>query len=535
MTVGGNTGALGGTMRRNDRRNTNGRRNTKATARARKALAVAAATLGAGGLLLVTAGPAMADGSSPSGGTATGDSGTPSAPGAAQLGGYNLTSSAAGVRVTYEQPNFPFPATPTFEFSLGYSGTSFDSGPIAAANASALWPGQAVAGGGSQLALLLNPYLQEYSPQLQAPVDSLLPTQLTYPVQAVSAFPQGPATASNDNGPIAMNSSASQTAAEASSAVGQVGGPASQSALPAGMLSVQAVGSTSQDTLDSLGNAVAEATSTVHGVSLAGGLVTIGAVTSTATSSSDGNKATESGTSTVTGVTIAGEPVAIDSSGIHVLTQSQNLLGMLVPSVSQVLSTAGITLSLTSPTDTVNGAAGQRELDGLSITINLATYDQDFTKLVAMLPSQLQSSLLDQIPLPTPYKQSITIDLGWTNVNAAASPAYNVDLLGGGDNSGDNGGLSGLGASTSPLSSGDLGLGSSPTPLASGSTPSSSPAGGAPSNFAATQPVALFKGVGSGLILLGLLLAALLVWLLMRADSAVGAMAAAPVCNDETP
>jgi len=500
-------------------------------ARARTAMGVGAAALAVGGLLLVTAAPALAD-SSGSGTTGGATAGGATNPGAVQLGGYTLSSAASGLSVFYEQPNFPLPATPTFEFNLGYSSSSFNSGPVGNANASAFWPGPVVAGGGGQLPLLLNPYLQQYAPPLQAPVDSVLPTSFTYPFQAVSAYPQGPPTATNNNGPVAMSSSASQTGAQANSALGQIGGAPNQSALPAGMLSIQAIGSTTEDTIDNMGNAVAEATSAVHGISFAGGLITVGAVTSTATSTSDGNQGKVSGSSTVTGLTIGGVPVAIDNTGLHLASTSQNLLGMLAPNVNSLLQTAGITISVANPVDTLNAASAQRQFDGLQIKIDLSQFDKDFVQLLNMLPAQLHNAL-NQLPLPTPYKQSITIDLGWVNVNAAASPSFS--LLGGDTGSGDNGALSDLGGATSPLSGSDLGFGSSATPLASGATPSStSPSGSGPA-FAASQPVALFKGVGSGLILLGLLLAGLLAFLLMRADSAVGAMAAAPVCTDETP
>jgi hypothetical protein len=50
---------------------------------------------------------------------------------------------------------------------------------------------------------------------------------------------------------------------------------------------------------------------------------------------------------------------------------------------------------------------------------------------------------------------------------------------------------------------------------------------------AVAAPVGLFKGLGSGLLALGLLLAGLLAYLPLRADRAVGAMAAGPACAGE--
>jgi hypothetical protein len=497
-------------------------RRQPAAPRAAGTLGVAAALFASAGLVLALAGPTWADSSPPSSGSGSG-SGS-SSPGA-NLGGFTLSSSGAGLSVDYEQPNFPIPAKPSLEFDLGYSSASYDAGPVGNANASALWPGPVVAGGGSELPLFIDPYLEQYAGPLAPTIEPLVPSAGAWPIQAASAFPQGPASASNDNGPVSMSSSADQNQSTASSALAEVGGNSGQSSLPAGMVTVQSVGSTSQDTIDSLGDAVSEATATVHGLDIAGGLIHVGAVTSTATSSSDGNQATLSGSSSVTGVTIAGQSVTIDSSGLHVAGNTQNLLGALVPSVSQVLSTAGISLALTNPTDTVNGPSGQRQLDGLQVHIDLSTYDQNFEKLVSELPSQLTSGL-NQLPIPTPYKQSITLDVGWAQVSANAAPPFDQslsDTLGSTDNS-------------APLSTGTTGLGATPGfGPSSGGTPGtgSSPGAQALPLTRLSAPAALFRGIGAGLIALGAVLAAILVGLLLFADSLVGRLAAAAPCTGE--
>ncbi|MHB8594422.1 MAG: choice-of-anchor P family protein, partial [Acidimicrobiales bacterium] len=453
------------------------RQGTSMRRRARATMALAAALSGAAGLGMLGAGPAAADASS-----------TTSAP-ATALGGYTLGSSAAGVSVFYEQPNFPIPATPTLEANLGYSTASFDTGPVGNANAAAVWPGSVVAGGGSQLALLFGPYIQQYFGPLAPTVTPLIPNFGPWPIQAQSAYPQGPPTASDNNGPLAMDSSATQAASTATSSLGMVGGPASESALPAGMITVQAIGSTAQDTVDALGNAVSEATATVHGIDIAGGLVHIGEVTSTATSSSDGNQAKVDGSSTVTQVTVAGESVTVDSGGLHAGGTSQNPLGAAVPSVNQILSTAGITLSLTNATDKVDAASGQRRLDGLAVKIDLSTYDQNFNKLMAMLPAQLTSGL-SQLPVPSPYKQSVTIDFGWVDVNAAASPAFNADL-GSLGSTGDSGVLSQVSSADSGFapSAADLGTGTTFTGAGSGAAAPATSAGGSAGTIAGTTPV----------------------------------------------
>jgi hypothetical protein len=511
-------------------------------ARSRRVTGALAIGAMASGLVLAAAGPAWADSSS--------SSSTSAPSGQSDLGGWTTNASAAGMSVFYEQPNFPIPANPTLEFNLGYSTASFNSGPVGESNGSAVWPGSVIAGGGSQLPLLVDPYIEDptspiapnfvgtpFEPVFTAvqqayastPIASTLEQNLpdpgNWPVQAPSAYPQGPATASNDNGPFVMRSSADQNSSTASSSVGLVGGPSSQSALPAGMLSVQAVGSNVSDTVDSTGNAVSTATSTVHGVDFAGGLIHVGQVTSTATSTSDGNQAKVTGSSSVVGLTVAGEAVTVDSSGVHAAGSNQNVLGPVLPSVNQVLSTAGITVALTNAADTVQGANGQRALHGLTITIDLSQFDQNLATLISMLPSQLTSSL-SHLPGWPPYKQSVTIDLGWVTVSSAASPPFTLSL-GNLDNGAGNSALSGL----SPTE------GSTFTPSTTGTT-TPSPTSALPvvpssGSAAPRTALALFKGVGTGLIVLGAILAALLVGLLMGTDRAVGRLAATVPCVGE--
>jgi len=493
----------------------------------RRLLGGALALVCVGGLSLLGAAPARADTTGGGSAPAASSSGAPA--GTNNLGGYTLTATGSGVSVYYEQPNLPIPATPSAEADFGYSTASFDAGPTGQSLASVFWPGEVAANGASQLNLLLGGYLQPYF----GSNPPTLPNPGPWPVEATAAYPQGPDTQSNDNGTIAMDAATDGTASTATSALGAVGGTA---AIPDGMVTAQTVGSDVDSTVDSAGDAVAQATSSAHNVSIAGGLITVGEVTSTSSATSDGNQATVNGSSTVSQVTVAGQSVTVDSSGVHTPASSSPVpvLGALAPSVSQVLATAGITMTLTNPTDTVNGPSGERQLDGLQVVIDLTTFDKGLATLTSMLPSQL-SSQIEQLPLPLPDSQTITIDLGWVNVNSAASPAF--DAGGSGDSGGDTGSL--------PLSSGAT-PGSGLTPggstLTAGTpgTPGTPGTGGSPSGGGtevpaslATAPVALFKGIGAGLIVLGLVLAGILAALLLRADRAVAMLGAGPACAGE--
>ncbi len=454
------------------------------------------------------------------------------------LGGFQVSSSGAGIRTTYEQPNLPVPATPSLEASLGFATTSFDSGPTGESTASTLWPGQVVAGAGPQLPAFYDSYLQPYlgnnTPQLTAG---------PWPLQATSAFPQGPQSGNQDSGEATME--ADSTAASGT-ATANFGPPASggAAALPSGFVSVKSLGSSVEGTVDGQGRAVAQASSAVHGISVAGGLINIGTVTSTATAQSDGTTGAVTGTSVISGVTVAGQAVTVDAQGVHASGQTLPVLGALLPTVSQVLQTAGITLTLTAPTDTVKGAGAERVLQGLQITVNLDTLDSGMTQLQALLPIQVRQQILSQLPVPTPNRQTLQMSFGWLDVSATASPVVSFDAgsatAGAGGSTGDAGlttplstdlGGTGTGGTdgTSAIpgtagTSGDPGtgtVGTSGTPTA-GTTP----AGGTalPATTAAAVPV-LFKGIGSGLIILGLLFSAGLAWLLLRTDRAAGALA----------
>jgi len=495
---------------------------------ARVSMAAVAVVLGGAALFGLGARPALADSSSGGSGTSSGTAGQG---GPNALGGYTLAAIGSGMSVFYEQPNFPVPATPTFEVNLGYTNATFNAGPTGASLASVFWPGQVAANGASQLGLLLGGYL---APAFGGNPPTM-PNPGPWPVQANTRYPQGPTSQNNDNGTITMEASSTAASSTASSAMGGLGGA---SGAPAGLVSAQSVGSTAQSTVDNAGEAVAQATSSVHGVSIAGGLITIGQVTSTASSASDGNQATVKGTSTIAQVAVAGEAVTVDATGVHssgTAPTSVPVLGSVAPTVNQILSMAGITMTVTNPTDTVAGPSGVRQLDGLQVVMDLGTFDNNLASLVSMLPSQIVAGIR-QLPLPLPDHQVVTMDLGWVNVNAAASPPFNTDLgssaLGSGDTSTPV--SSGLGSTPGDLGSGG-GYSTPGTPGTSGTPGSGGDQNGtgSPTASLATAPVALFKGIGTGLIVLGLLLGGLLTFLLLRAEAAVGALAAAPPCVGE--
>jgi hypothetical protein len=460
------------------------------------------------------------------------------------LGGFTVTSLAEAVTAQYEQPNFPLPATPSLEFDEGYASTSDNFGPSGSATASSLYPGQVVANAGPELALLV-----PGAPLPPAPV---------WPVQATSEYPQAPNSGSTDQPGVNMDATSSTNGNTASATLGDDAATAgSNGADPtlqapsgsgnplAGSSVIVGVGnmSATSSSLAPSTSANAQASATDAGISLLGGFITIGSVTSTATATSDGTTGKVTGTTQVQNMDIAGEQVSVDANGISAAGQSTPL-AIPISTLNSDLSQLGISLSLTNPTDTVNGPSAARTLDGLKISIDLKTLDSPVNMLSGLLPASLTS----QLPVALPNDQQFTLDFATLQVSSTASPAFAAG------NSGNSGAGSAASNSSTPsaVSSSDItgnsggtagftgttGTGGSFSGGTSGSTPTGSTStSGTPTSTASTPTSSViapaFKGVGAALVLLGLLAAAGLAYAYKRAEDAGGVLATS--CADGDP
>jgi hypothetical protein len=276
----------------------------------------------------------------------------------------------------------------------------------------------------------------------------------------------------------------------------------------------------------------ASASSTVGGISILGGFINIGTITSTATATSDGTTGTLSGGTVVSNVTIAGEQVTIDGKGISAAGQSE-ALSLPLAVVNTLLGELGITVKVTSAVDSITNPMATRTLNGLQITINLDTLDTAANKFASLLPAQLVS----QLPVAIPNQQLITIDLASVTVSSAASLSYD-------DNTGspiapdDTSGTSGFTPPAGSIATGSDSIGGSTygtgttatTPNVTTANPSSGPVGTA----LASGPI-VFKGIGSSLILLGVLAAFGMAYAYKRADDASELVGAACTDNPRGP
>jgi hypothetical protein len=453
------------------------------------------------------------------------------------LGGFTVDALAEAASVTYEQPNFPLPATPTLEVDEGYAATTDNYGPTGTATAATFYPGQVVANAGPELALLV-----PGAPLPPAPV---------WPIEAVSDFPQTPNTASTDEPGVSMDSSSSAngntataTLGDGAATAGSAGSGTATAPTGAGnplastssIIGIGAISGTSTSGAPA-NAAVGSATATVSGISILGGFINIGAVTSTAKATSDGTTGSVSGSTLITNMSIAGTPVTADANGIVADGKSAPLAAP-ISTINALLKELGVSIAVTNPIDKVSGSSASRTLDGLRIAINLATLDAVANKVGSLLPTKVTS----QLPLPLPSGQIIALYVGRVQVDSDASPAF-VDNSGGDsgtttqDTSGFTSPSSGFtpststGSFTSPSFVGGSGTGVNPTttPTSSGSPTNSGSPTAAPTS--AVTPV--FKGIGTGLVLLGLLAAAALAYAYKRVDDTTELVG--PACADGDP
>jgi hypothetical protein len=102
--------------------------------------------------------------------------------------------------------------------------------------------------------------------------------------------------------------------------------------------------------LTSATTGIAEAYSHADGISLAGGVVTIGSVTSTAKGTTDGAKASATGSTLVKDVKIAGVPVTIDERGVTVNGNNVPLNKAASDAVNAAITNAGMSIAVSLPT-----------------------------------------------------------------------------------------------------------------------------------------------------------------------------------------
>jgi hypothetical protein len=272
---------------------------------------------------------------------------------AQELGGYDLAAHAHVLEVLVDSDALPVPAHPLLDATLPETSATLQSGPLGHGLASMLWPGDL----GGHFGTALKQLNQLCTTLLPVPLPNVptqcltIPQQLkdnadyfNDPVKAETFVPGGPAESRWPDSALpglTMSSRAAADKVESTAGFVDFGAP--------GLATIGPVQSRSITRAEG-GKAVSDAASDVSDLVLVGGLVTVDHVVSTAKQTTDGTKATGTGTTVVSGLKIGGLPATVDGAGVHI--------GSLTGPADQALRTLGLSLRLTTPVVTTDGAKG---------------------------------------------------------------------------------------------------------------------------------------------------------------------------------
>lgn len=378
---------------------------------------------------------------------------------------------------------------PLSEIVLPEDTSDYESGPFGHGLATIFWPG----------AVLGN--LHSIGEQAGLP-PQLAPLFVNDPVRAESFYPAGPKAAtypsSAPGGVAEMSSYADGNSVWSKAGLTDVAMP--------GLFDIQAVhGNTTATATD---KATSTASGTFHSLSLLGGVIQMGATTSSASAGSDGVSPAGQSSTRLGAITIAGLPVSYGSDGLTVgSTQSgvpSALLATLTTVVNQLIAAVNLKIQPLARTEIRRAPAEEITSGGVSISFTL--------------PPSLNIPSLDCSRLPGPFAQlgilchlpdelrglHVVFTIGRVRASAIAAQPFPFAAGGllGGTGPGDAGGI-GLG---SPGSSGAVGLPANAVPGAV-TPPELSNPNRSGSGLGRLNPVSLSSPVTAGLLLALLALA----------------------------
>lgn len=246
---------------------------------------------------------------------------------AVELDSYSLHADAPSFRVRQ--------GTEQTEVVLPQSLAQLRNGPVGYAQSATAWPGTYGGNAGSLLILAAG-----------APPEA---AALNSPVRAEARTGSGPSEVTNTDFPgSVMHALATPEQVAADTTTGAV------AVLPVGDLGRSSTRSRTELTG---GTGVSEAVSSVREVSLLDGLITIGAVTSEATATTDGLETTVAGRTVVSDLEVAGTPVAVTSEGITAADQDGPDAGAAVDAANAALESANVVMSLSEPIGIQDGGS----------------------------------------------------------------------------------------------------------------------------------------------------------------------------------
>jgi hypothetical protein len=401
---------------------------------------------------------------------------------------------------------------PLSEADLPEDSSELETGPFGTALAAVFWPG---ATGGN---------LGSLSGELPIP-SQLAPllSKLNDPVRAQTFYPAGPEHASYppgaSGGVVEMTSSATPTGVTARAGITDVS---------SALLSIQGVQGNSSATATA--KAQASASGTFSGASILGGLITVGATSSTATATSDGISVSGSATTHLGAVTIGGLPVSVGTDGLKIgPAGAGGLTSLTDPAVSllnSVASLLGLKITTLPVTKTGQAPAEKVTSGGIQVSFQLPS-SLSLSLNCSFLPSAL-SQLSTLCTLPGFLQGlSVTLTLGRVSAEAVATPPFSTpggslpgspsapaSPSGSSSSTGSSSGSTALATTGSIAAPSPSGGSSQPTSAMptystpSGSASPASPAGTTPATVASAVPISLSTPVKAALVALLLVLAA---------------------------
>jgi hypothetical protein len=371
---------------------------------------------------------------------------------ASALGGYELSARAPALELVLDSDAVPVPAHPVLDATVPETQSSLDNG-LGHGLASLFWPGDLGGHAGSavqqlgQLCTSLLPISVPNLPQQCTPVPKALEDNagaLNDPVKAETFAPGGPADDQYKSTPpipgVTMSSHADANKVESTAGFASFAAPG-----------LGTLGSVTSHSVATAGDkkASSEATSELFNVAIAGGLVTIDHVKSTATEATDAQDATGTGTTIVSGLRIGGVPASVDANGLQI--------GALSAVANQALEKLGLQIKLTAPDVVTSGAQGSFTAPLLEIAYR---DDQNALEAAATALGQklttgsLQQATASLQQLALGPQAKVTLSLGGAAVAVDASPAFATpDIAGAGSTSTPQASSSFTGAGTPGVSS----------------------------------------------------------------------------------
>jgi hypothetical protein len=354
------------------------------------------------------------------------------------FGGYELSSRANGIQVTYDMPGV-MPISPILQVTVPEALATLSTGPSGYALSSVAFPGPLIADLGAVVAL----------------ADDNAPEIPGYPLRAEAFFPSGPTEASegSDGGPVMR----STTEAHATAANAEY---SSFDADP--LISAGQVISSSRSSIED-GSAVNRARTELTDVRILGGVLAIDSIVTDLVAANDGTGGATDGGTTVSGVRFLGLAATLDERGL-VLAEAppaepspaphdplglgqatdgldqvtgpinellSEVLDQAVPQLNDLLVDAGIQVRLLEPVEQIGPGSASRSTGGLEVDIVYKGRDQDLlVELIRSIPPEMRQSLG---PIPNPVNflaenHEIDISLGHAAVSSVASPLFVVDI-----------------------------------------------------------------------------------------------------------